>query len=115
MQLGRSLNGERIPVYAQSAAPRFWKRMAITTEILQKMVAEGGHIEVFQGSFTAREYIYVCRPDGRALFASNMPREMLDQLVRLSFVVMDREENERQVTIYRLTPDGKKAGTKQQQ
>jgi hypothetical protein len=88
--------------------------MSTTREILQTMVAEGGHIEVFRGSFTAREYIYVCRPDGRALVARDLPHEMLDQLVKQSFVYKDGEENEKRVTTYRLTPDGEKAGAKQQ-
>jgi hypothetical protein len=88
--------------------------MATTTEILQTMVAERGHIEVFRGSLTAREYIYVCRPDGRVLFASDLPREMFDQLLKQSFVFKDGEENEKRVTAYRLTRDGEKAGAKQQ-
>ena len=87
--------------------------MSPTREILQKMVAEGGHIDVFRGSFTAREYIYVCGRDGRTLFASDLPREMLDQLLKLSFVYKDGEENEKRVTTYRLTPEGEKAGANQ--
>jgi hypothetical protein len=51
------------------------------------MVAKGGHIEVSRGNFTAREYIYVCRPDGRALVARDLPHVMLDQLVKQSFVL----------------------------
>ena len=88
--------------------------MATTTEILQAIVAERGHIEVFRGSLTAREYIYVCRPDGCALFGRDLPREMLDQLLKQSFVFKEGEENEKRVTTYRLTRDGEKAGAKQQ-
>ena len=89
--------------------------MSTTREILQTMVAARGHIEVFRGSITAREYIYVCRPDGRVLVARDLPREMLDQLLKQSFVYKDGEENEKRVTTYRLTPDGENAGAKQQQ
>jgi hypothetical protein len=88
--------------------------MSTIGRILQTMVAERGHIEVFRGSFTAREYIYVCRPDGRALHASDLPREMLDQLLKQTFVYKDGEENEKRVTTYRLTPDGEKAGANRQ-
>jgi hypothetical protein len=87
--------------------------MSMIREILQAMVAERGHIEVVRGSITAREYIYVCRPDGRVLLAGDLPREMLDQLLKQSFVYKHGEENERCVATYHLTPDGEKAGTKE--
>ena len=82
--------------------------MMTSTESLRLMVADDGHIQVLKGP--TAEYITVCQPDGTALFEGDLPRDMLDDFVRQSFVEQDGEENDKHITVYRLTTDGKKAG-----
>jgi len=60
------------------------------------------------------EYITVCRPDRTALLEGNLPREMLDDLLKQSYVRQVGNEDEKRVTTFRLTADGKKVGTKKQ-
>ena len=84
--------------------------MMTSTEILKAMVDANGHIEVLNGS--TAEYITVCRSDGSALLEGNLPREILDDFRRQSFVWQDGGENAKHVTIFRLTNDGKNAGKK---
>jgi len=84
--------------------------MMTSTEILRAMVDANGHIEVLNGP-TAK-YITVCRSDGSALLEGDLPREILDDFRRQSFVWQDGEENAKHVTIFRLTNDGKNAGKK---
>jgi hypothetical protein len=85
--------------------------MMTTTEILCAMIAEDGHIEVLKGP--TAEYITVCRPDGRALLEGDLPRSILDDLLAASFVRQDGQENERRVTVFRLTSDGKATGKRE--
>ena len=80
-------------------------QMRSTTEILQFMVAGNGHIQVLRGP--TAEYITVCRADGSALFAGDLPRSMLDDLIKQSFVKQDGPENRNKVTVYKLTADGR--------
>jgi hypothetical protein len=57
-----------------------------------------------------QEYISVCRADGLAVTVSgNLSREILKELVAADFVKQDDPENDRTVTIFRLT-DGGRAG-----
>jgi len=85
-------------------------QMMTSTEILQAMVAENGHIEVLRGPTT--EYITVCRPDRSALLEGDLPRSILDDLIRASFVWQDGKESGEHVTTFRLTADEKKSGKK---
>jgi hypothetical protein len=82
--------------------------MLSTTEILQSMIVEDGHIRVLRGP--TDDYISVCRADGRAMFAETLPREMFNDLMNQSFIRQDGPENENKVTIYRLTEDGRARG-----
>ncbi len=79
-----------------------------TTDILKTMVAQNGHIEVLRGP--TGELISVCRTDGKAMFAGFMSREMLDDLLEAGFVSQDGVEDERKVTFFRLTEDGRARG-----
>jgi hypothetical protein len=81
-----------------------------STAILKAMVDANGHIQVLNGP-TAK-YITVCRSDGSALLEGDLPREILDDFWKQSFVWQDGEENAVQVAIFRLTNDGKNAGKK---
>jgi hypothetical protein len=82
--------------------------MHTTTEILQFMVVGEGHIEALRGP--TAEYITVCRADGSAMFEGDLPRSMLDDLIKHSFVEQDGSENEKKVTTFRLTDDGRARG-----
>ena len=84
--------------------------MMTGTEILKAMVDANGHIRVLNGP--TAEYITVCRSDGSALLEGDLPREILDDFLRQSFVWQDGEENAKHVTVFRLTNDGKNAGKK---
>jgi hypothetical protein len=83
--------------------------MTSTTELLQKMVAEGAHIEVLRGP--TAEYITVCRKDRSALFAGDLPREIFDDLRSASLIYQDGEEDGRGVSTFRLTSDGRLRGS----
>jgi hypothetical protein len=78
-----------------------------STEILQKMVEADGYIQVVRGP--TDEYITVCRPNGTALFEGLLPREILQDFRAAWFVEQDGPENERGVTIFRLTNDARRA------
>jgi hypothetical protein len=85
--------------------------MSITiVQILQAMVSEDGYIGVLRGpTYRYKEHISVCRADGRAMrSASVFSRAILNDLVKANFVKQDGLENERQVTIFRLTDDGRR-------
>jgi hypothetical protein len=82
--------------------------MMSSTEILQRMVAADGYIQVLRGP--TGEYITVCRRDGTALLEGLLPREILDDFVNQSYLKQDGEENEQNITVFGLTADGKKAG-----
>jgi len=84
--------------------------MMTGTEILKAMVDANGHIRVLNGP--TAEHITVCRSDGSALLEGDLPREILDDFQRQAFVWQDGEENAKQVTVFRLTNDGKSAGKK---
>jgi hypothetical protein len=87
-------------------------QMPITkTHILREMISENGHIAVLRGPTSlCKEYILVCRADGRATrSASAFSREMLNDLVNANFVNRDGPENERQITMFKLTDDGRRA------
>jgi hypothetical protein len=83
--------------------------MTTSTEILQRMVDAEGHIEVLKGP-TGDEYITVCRPDGTALYEGLLPRDVLDDFKKAWFVTQDGAENERGVTTFKLTADGRAKG-----
>ena len=84
--------------------------MMTGTEILKAMVDANGHIQVLNGP--TAEHITVCRSDGSALLEGDLPRDILDDFLRQSFVWRDGEEDAKHVTIFRLTNDGKNAGKK---
>jgi hypothetical protein len=42
--------------------------------------------------------------------AGLLPRDILDDFGKQSYLKQDGEENENYITVYRLTTDGKKAG-----
>ena len=84
--------------------------MMTGTEILKAMVDANGHIRVLNGP--TAEHITVCRSDGSALLEGDLPREILDDFLRQSFVWQDGEESAKHVTVFRLTNDGKNAGKK---
>jgi hypothetical protein len=86
--------------------------MSITiVQILRALVSEDGDIAVLRGpTHEYTEHISVRRADGRAMrFAVVCSREMLDDLVRANFVKQDGLENERQITMFKLTDDGRRA------
>ena len=83
--------------------------MMTSTEILQLIVAADGYIEVLRGP-TAK-YTTVYRRDGTVLLEGDLPPEILDDFVKQSFLKQDGEENDEHKTFFRLTTDGKKAGT----
>jgi hypothetical protein len=76
-----------------------------TPDVLKTMVAENSHIQVLRGP--TGEFISVCRPNGRAMYVDLMTRDMLNDLLKAGLVRRDGVENERKVTIFRLTGDGK--------
>jgi hypothetical protein len=84
--------------------------MMTSTQILKAMVDAHGHIQLLNGP--TAEHITVCRSDGSALLEGDLRREILDDFRKQSFVWQDGEENTKHVTIFRLTNDGKNAGTK---
>ena len=51
------------------------------------MAAAAGHIEILKDP--TAEYITVCRPDGTALLEGDLPRQMLDDLLRQSYFYQD--------------------------
>jgi hypothetical protein len=81
-----------------------------STEILRAMAAENGYIEVLRGMIN--EYITVFRGDRRPMFEGLLPRVILDDLRAASFVYQDGAENERGITTFRMTEDGKRVGSK---
>jgi hypothetical protein len=86
--------------------------MSITiAPILRALVSEDGDIAVLRGpTHEYTDHISVRRADGRAMrFAVVCSREMLNDLVRASFVKQDGPENERQITMFKLTDDGRRA------
>lgn len=85
--------------------------MSITAiQILQAMVYEGGHIEVLRGPTPQYEEYSVCRANGLVVkLAGTLSREMLNDLVEANFVERDGPENERNVTIFKLTDEGREA------
>jgi len=80
-----------------------------STEILRKMVEADVYIEVVRGP--TDEYITVCGPNGIALFEGLLPREILEDFRAAWFVRQDGPENDRGVTIFRLTDDARRAAT----
>jgi hypothetical protein len=80
--------------------------MMTSTEILQLIVAADGYIQVFRGP--TQEHITVYRRDGTALLAGLLPRDILDDFVKQSYLKQDGGENENYITVYKLTTDGKK-------
>jgi hypothetical protein len=84
--------------------------MSITaTQTVQAMVYNDGHIEVLRGpTLDYKEYISVCRADGLAVTVSGiLSREILNELVAANFVKQDGPENDRMVTIFWLTDEGR--------
>jgi hypothetical protein len=78
------------------------------TEILQTMAAAGGHIEVLRGP--TDEYITVCRPERTALLQGLLPRAILEDFLTARLVRQDGPEDDRRVTFFRLTNDGRMQG-----
>ena len=86
--------------------------MSITiAPILRALVSEDGDIAVLRGpTHEYTDHISVRRADGRAMrFAVVCSREMLNDLVSANFVKQDGPENERQITMFKLTDDGRRA------
>jgi hypothetical protein len=99
---------------AAGASPRLGGqtdgRMSITIiQILQAMVFEDGYIAVLRGpARDYKEHISVSRADGRATRVRLVfSRKLLNDLVGASFVKQDGPENEQQVTIFKLTDQGR--------
>jgi hypothetical protein len=69
---------------------------------------DDGHIEVLRGAtLDYKEYTSVCRADGLAVTVSRiLSREILKGLMAADFVKQDDPENDRMVTILRLTDEG---------
>jgi hypothetical protein len=106
--------GFRRVIIVQKHHQRFACVMSITaTEILQAMVYHDGHIEVLRGpTLGYKEYISVCRADGLAMtFSGILSREILNKLVAAKFTKQDGPEDDRMVTIFRLTDEGKARGS----
>jgi DNA-binding MarR family transcriptional regulator len=82
--------------------------MSITaTQIVQALVYADRHIEVLRGpTLDYKEYISVCRADGLAV-SGILSREILKELVAAGFVKEEGPENDRMVTIFRLTDEGR--------
>jgi hypothetical protein len=80
-------------------------------EILQALVSDDGDIAVLRGpTHEYKEHISVRRADGSAMrFAVFCSRKTLDDLVKANFVKQDGPENERQITMFKLTDDGREA------
>ena len=80
-------------------------------EILQALVSDDGDIAVLRGpTHEYKEHISVRRADGSAMrFAVFCSRKTLDDLVKANFVKQDGPENERQITMFKLTDDGRRA------
>jgi hypothetical protein len=86
--------------------------MSITiVQILRALVSQDSDITVLRGpTHEYMEHISVRRADGRAMrFAVVCSRQMLNDLVRANFVKQDGPENERQITRFKLTDDGRRA------
>jgi hypothetical protein len=102
--------GFRRVIIAHKHHQRFARGMSIiATQIVQAMVYDDGHIEVLRGpTLDYKEYISVCRADGLAVTVSgSLSREILNELVAADFVKQDGPENDRMVTIFRLTDEGR--------
>jgi hypothetical protein len=82
------------------------------TEILQAMIYNDGHIEVLRGpTLDYKDHISVCRADGLAIaFSGILSREILNGLVAANLVKQDDPINDRAVTIFRLTDEGRAQG-----
>jgi hypothetical protein len=83
--------------------------MSITAiEILRAMVYGDGYIEALRGpTLDYKEYISVRRADGLAVtFRGILSPEMLNELVSANFVKQDGPENDRMVTIFKVTDEG---------
>jgi hypothetical protein len=85
--------------------------MSITIlQILQAMVSEDGYIGILRGpTRDYKEHISVSRADGRATkHHLVLSREILNDLVKANFVKQDGPENERQITMFKLTAQGRR-------
>jgi hypothetical protein len=104
-------------IVADKHHQRFARRMSMTaTQIVQAMVYDDGHIGVLRGpTLDYKEYISVCRADGLAVTVSGiLSSEILNELVAANFVKQDGPENDRMVTIFRLTDEGRIEGSPKQ-
>jgi hypothetical protein len=102
--------GFRRVIIAHKHHQRFARVMSITaTQIVQAMFYDDGHIEVLRGpTLDYKEYISVGRADGLAVTVSGiLSRKILNELVAANFVKQDGPENDRMVTIFRLTDEGR--------
>ena len=83
------------------------------TQILRAMASENAHIAVLRGpTHEYQEYISLSRADGLAVaikFAGTLSREMLTALVEANFVKRDGPENAHNVTVFKLTDEGRMA------
>jgi hypothetical protein len=78
-----------------------------TTEILQRMISEGGQIAVLRGPTPKyKELISVCRGDGVA--GGTLSREILNDRIEANLVEQDGRENECKLAIFKLTDHGSK-------
>jgi hypothetical protein len=84
--------------------------MSITIiQILQAMASEDAYIAVLRGPTRAyKEHISVCRADGLATRTRLVfSRKMLNNLMEANFVEQDGSEKEDQITIFKLTYQGR--------
>lgn len=80
-------------------------------QILRALGSDDGDIAVLRGpTHEYKEHISVRRADGSAMrFAVVCSRKTLNDMVKANFVKQDGPENERQITIFKLTDDGREA------
>jgi hypothetical protein len=84
--------------------------MSITTvQILQAMFTEDAYIAVLRGPTRHyKEHISVCRVNGRATRVRLvLSRQQLNDLIGANFVRQDGPEKEDQITVFRLTDQGR--------
>jgi hypothetical protein len=80
-------------------------------QILRALVSDDGDIAVLRGPTPEyKEHISVRRADGSAMrFAVVCSRETLNDLVKANLVIQHGPETERQITMFKLTDDGRRA------
>jgi hypothetical protein len=83
--------------------------MSMTTKakILQTMIFRHGHIAVLRGPTSEyKEHIALCRADGGL---ETFSREIFDELVKANLIEQASPENEKKVTIFRVSVRAREA------